>query len=88
MFGRRSPGRPSGPGLFLLGIFFKLYLFVLRGGGEREGERENTLGRERKGGREKILGRLHTDSAQPDAGLELTNREIMTRAEIKSWMLN
>ena len=26
--------------------------------------------------------------AEPDAGLELTNREIMTRAEIKSQTLN
>ena len=28
--------------------------------------------------RERISGRLHTVSTEPDAGLELTNREIMT----------
>ena len=26
--------------------------------------------------------------AEPDAGLKIMNQEIMTRAEIKSWMLN
>ena len=46
------------------------------GGAERE-EREN------------IPQRLHTVSAEPhDVGLRLTNREIMTRAEIKRQTLN
>ena len=42
---------------------------------QREGERESKAGCE-------------TISVEPDAGLELTNREIMTWAEIKSWTLN
>ena len=41
------------------------------GGGERERERE----REREA--ERIPSRLLTVSAEPDAGLKLTNREIM-----------
>ena len=31
---------------------------------------------------------LRPDGREPRAGLELTNREIMTGAKIKSWMLN
>ena len=51
-----------------------IYIFLRgRGGAER--------------GRERIPSRLHTFSAEPDAGLKLTNHEIMTRAEIKSKML-
>ena len=50
--------------------------------GQREGERE----RERE--RERISSSLSTVSAEPNAGLELTNLEIMTLAEIKSQMLN
>ena len=45
-----------------------------RGGAERRGER--------------ISSRLCAKSTEPDAGLNLMNREIMTRAEIKSWRLN
>ena len=37
-------------------------------------ERERGRGRERK----RIPSRLHTVSTEPDAGLEFTNREIMT----------
>ena len=32
-------------------------------------------------GGQRILSRLCADSREPDAGLELRNREIMTRAE-------
>ena len=32
--------------------------------------------------------RLHADSAEPNLGLELTNLEIMIRAEIKSQSLD
>ena len=39
-------------------------------------------------GRERIPSRLHTVSAEPGTGLELTNCEVMTSAEIKNWMLN
>ena len=55
----------------------KVYLFILR-------EKESTIrGRaERHGERERILSRLHTVSAEPNMGLELTNREIMTWAEV------
>ena len=44
------------------------------GEGKREGER--------------IPGWLHTVSTEPDMGLALMNPEIMTRAEIKSRLLN
>ena len=50
------------------------------GKGQRERERER-----------EIPGRLHTISTEvssaPNEGLELMNREIMTRAETKSRML-
>ena len=62
-------------------IFFLVYLFILR---ERERERE----RERKGalagegqretGRERIPSRLPTVLAEPDAGQDSMNCEIMT----------
>ena len=42
--------------------------------------------RERK--EERIPSRLHAVSTEPDVGLELTNHEIMTWAEIKSLTLN
>ena len=48
-----------------------------RGGAERERERGD-----------RIPSRLLTVSTEPDARLELTNREIVTSAEIESWMLN
>ena len=38
--------------------------------------------------RERIPSRLHAVSTEPNAGLHPTNREIMTGAKIKSWMLN
>ena len=44
------------------------------GGGQRERELE------------RIPNRFCAVSVEPDTGLELTNGEIMTRAEIKSWM--
>ena len=40
---------------------------VSRGGAEREGDTESKAG-----------SRLQADSREPDAGLEPTNREIMT----------
>ena len=57
----------------------KLSLFILSGRAE-EGQRER--------GRERIPGRLCAVSAEPNAGLELMNCEIMTWAETKSQMLN
>ena len=43
---------------------------------EREGEKAQGRGRER--GREGIPSRLCVVGAEPDAGLELANREIVT----------
>ena len=43
-------------------------------------------GRDRE--RDRILSRLHTVSTEADAGLELTNCETMTWAEIKGQTLN
>ena len=48
---------------------------------ERERERQSEWGRGRERGRKRIR-RLHTVSTEPDTGLELTNREIMTSAEV------
>ena len=50
---------------------------------EREGDRQSVSGqeaeREREGDTESEAGsRLRAVSTEPDAGLELTNREIMT----------
>ena len=44
--------------------------------------------RERERERKRIPSRLHAVSADPDVGLNLINREIMTGAEIKSQRLN
>ena len=47
---------------------------------ERERERESlhTQGKGRERGRQRIPSRLCAVSIEPDTGLELTNREIMT----------
>ena len=45
------------------------------------------MGRGRERGRENPKQAPHV-SPEPDAGLVLTNHEIMPGAEIKSWMLN
>ena len=42
------------------------------GGAEREGDTESETG-----------ARLRAVSTEPDAGLKLTNREIMTRDEVR-----
>ena len=42
------------------------------GGTEKEGDTESEAG-----------SRLRAVSTEPDVGLELTNREIMTRAEVR-----
>ena len=53
-------------------LFFYVYLFL------RERERDS-MSRGRAGrGRESIPNRLRTVSGEPDAGLELMTREIMT----------
>ena len=53
---------------------------------EKEGENTSRGGAER--GRERVPSRLCAVSAEPDVGLELTNRESRTGAKIKSQMLN
>ena len=55
-------------------LFFNVYL-LLR---ERERERDSECGRGRERGRHRIGSRLQAVSTQPDAGLELMNREIIT----------
>ena len=45
---------------------------------ERESEWERGREREREGERERIPSRLHAVSAEPHAGLNLRNHEIMT----------
>ena len=57
------------------------YLFILR-------EREDEQGRSRERVRDRIPSTLHTIRAEPNPGLDPTNREIMTRAEPKSRALN
>ena len=45
----------------------------------RKGQREREFkGRYRERRGQRIQGRLHTDSRDPEVGLELTNREILT----------
>ena len=48
----------------------------------REGETENKWGRGRERERGSKAGSVSTAESQPYVGLELTNREIMTRAEV------
>ena len=60
-----------------IAFLFLKFIYIWKGGGRGSGR-----------GRERIPGRLSTVSMELDVGLELTNHEIMTWAEIKSWMLN
>ena len=62
-------------GFFLVFIYLFLRGRAKRGGTERERERRNPK-------------KASAVSTEPDAGLDLTNCEIMTLVEIKSWMLN
>ena len=56
-------------------VFINVYLFL----GQRETEHERGRGREREGDTESETGsRLRAISPEPDAGLELTDREIVT----------
>ena len=69
--------RPSHPG-----TPFNVYLFIffLR---ERQRQNASGLGAEREGDTESEAGsRLWAVSTEPDTGLELTDREIMTWAEV------
>ena len=51
---------------------------------ERQRKYEAGRGREREREGDRIPSRLHTVSAEPNVGLEPTNREIITWAEIGS----
>ena len=51
----------------------------------RERERVSKQGKGSERGRERIPSRLCPVSTEPDVGLKLMNREIMT-AETKSWV--
>ena len=62
-------------------FFFKAYLFILR-----ERESMSREGRQRE--KERIASRLHAVSSESNTGLDLTNQEIMTWAETKSWTPN
>ena len=63
-------------------FFFKfIYLFW-----KRERARAGEGQTEREG--ERISSRFHTVSTEPNMGLELTNHELMTWAEIKNQMSN
>ena len=66
-FGNSAPSFVS----FLFFLKF-IYLFL------RERERESTSGGGTERRRDRITSRLHTISAEPDVGLELTNSEIVT----------
>ena len=60
-------------------FFLNIYLFLR----DRERQSMSRGGAEREGGTESETGsRLWAVSAGPDAGLELTDREIMTWAEV------
>ena len=56
-------------------FFFNVYLFFFF---ERDKETEHEWGTGRERRRQRIRSRLCTDGREPDAGLKLTNREIMT----------
>ena len=62
-------------------FFFFLSLFILR-------EREREQGRGRETETEIIPSKLCTGSTEPDDGVELKNREIMTWTKTKNWTLN
>ena len=56
-----------------LNKFLDVYLFILR-----EHAHMSREGAEREGERERIPSRLHAANEEPDVGLKLRNREIMT----------
>ena len=53
-----------------------------------EREREHKWGRGRERWRERIPSELLAVSTETEVELDVTNCEIMTRAKIRSWMLN
>ena len=67
--------------MFLRLLFFFKFIYLFW-------ERQSTRVGEAERGRDRIPSRPCTISTEPDAGLELTNCEIMTSAKIKSPTLN
>ena len=63
--------------MFIIKTFLSLFLYF-----ERERQSTSWRGSERR--RDRVPRRLRSISTEPDAGLELTNGEITTWAEIKS----
>ena len=67
---------------YLLFSFFNVYLFLRERGWARVGEGQRQRERERERERDTERGRiprgLHAVSTEPDAGLQLTNCEIVT----------
>ena len=63
-------------------FIYKIYLFTLR---ERERACECVHGGGAEREEQRISGRLHSVSTEPNDGLELTSRQIMTQTKIKSW---
>ena len=57
-------------------FFFLMFIYFL----ERKRERTSREGAEIGG--QRIQSRLCTDSREPDAGLELTNHEMMTELKL------
>ena len=66
-YGKPVSSKSVGP--VFLSFFFFLLIYL---------ERERVQGRSRERERKRIPRRLHAVSAEPDAGLEPTNRELMT----------
>ena len=60
-----------------------LLMFILR-----EGVGDGAMVRHRERKWDRIPSRLSITNTEPDTGLDLTDGEIMTRAEIKSQTLN
>ena len=65
---------------FFFFFFLSLFIYLFR-------ERESACAWEQQREGERIPSRLPTVSTEPDVGLKLTNHEIMTWAETKSWTL-
>ena len=67
----------------IFSIYFKFLIsFMLIDFWEREGGREGGGGGGAERGRQRIWNELCADSREPNAGLKLTNREIMTWADV------
>ena len=60
---------------------FWLLLFIFEREREKKGENKRGRGRERRG--QRIQSGLCTDSSKSSVGLELTNCEVMTWAEVR-----